>query len=313
MALRYRLRKAFDASVALTPRWMLRGFFKTFLTHPETAEAAGFHVYPRTFYSPFPVFEEMDWSQLKCSRQLPGINFREREALQLAEQISRFASELNAIPDERESSDGRFWFVNDAFTYFDAATLYGVLRHLKPKRYVELGCGFSSCISSRALACNAKDGAACDAVYADPEPRCDLSQILETGRVVRQSVQKLSLDLFTGLEANDVLFIDTSHVLKVQSDVARELMQIIPSLSPGVWIHFHDVFSPYDYPEDWVRNKIRLCANEQYGVECLLNGGDRYEVLLPLYLLWMEHRADLQRLFPRGRSRPQSFWIRKHH
>jgi hypothetical protein len=122
----------------------------------------------------------------------------------------------------------------------------------------------------------------------------------------------LPLDLFMRLEAGDVLFIDTSHVLKVQSDVARELVQIIPSLAPGVWVHFHDVFSPYDYPEDWVRHKIRFCANEQYGVECLSSGGDHYEVLLPMYLLWMERRADLQRLFPRGRSRPQSFWIRKH-
>jgi hypothetical protein len=133
----------------------LRGFFKTFLTRPETAEAADFHVYPRRFDSPFPQFEEIDWSQLKCPRHLPGINYRVAEALRLAEQVSRFAVELEAIPDEQESSDGRFWFENDAFTYFDAATLHGVLRHLKPRRYVELGCGFSSYISSRALARNA--------------------------------------------------------------------------------------------------------------------------------------------------------------
>jgi Methyltransferase domain len=309
--LRLRLRLAFNALVALIPRWMLTGFFKTFLTRPEVAEAAGFHVYPRTFYSPFPFAEEIDWPKLDERRHLPDINFHEPEALQLIRQLSRFAPELDAAPYKHPKTEAPFWFDNGTFTDFDAAALHAVLRQLKPKRYVELGCGFSSYISSHALARNAQEGAPCDAVFADPEPRRDMQQMLATGRIIRQRVQNLPAELFSRLAANDVLFIDTSHVLKVQGDVVRELTDILPSLASGVWIHIHDIFSPYEYPVDWVQNKIRLACNEQYGLECLLNGGDRYQVLLPLYLLWKEQREGLQKLFPRGVSRPHSFWILK--
>jgi hypothetical protein len=309
--LRLQLRLAFNALVALIPRWMLTGFFKTFLMRPEVAEAAGFNVYPRTFYSPFPCFEEIDWPKLEQRRHLPDINFHEPEALQLIEQLSRFAPELDAVPYQQPGTEAPFWFDNGTFTDFDAAALHAILRHLKPKHYTELGCGFSSYISSHALARNAQEGAPCDAVYADREPRLKVEQLLATGRLIRQRVQDLPPELFSRLAAGDVLFIDTSHVLKVQGDVVRELVHILPTLASGVWIHIHDIFSPYDYPVDWVQHKIRLSCNEQYGVECLLNGGERYRVLLPLYLLWKERREGLQKLFPRGASRAQSFWILK--
>ena len=309
--MRYRLRLAFNALVARVPRWMLAGFFKTFITRPEVAEAAGFHVYPRIFASPFPLQEEIDWPGLEKRRFLPFIDFREDVALERVEKLSRFSSELDSVAYEQSSPDAAFWFNNGSFTDFDSAALHAVLRDRKPKRYIELGCGFSSFISSHALALNGRDGVPCDAAYVDPEPRRDLNKMLAMGRVVRERVQALPLDFFTRLEANDVLFIDTSHVLKVQSDVTRLLIEIIPSLASGVWIHFHDVFSPYDYPADFVGMKIRLTCNEQYALECFLTGGKRCEVMLPLYLLWREHRSALQALFPRGKTRPHSFWIQK--
>jgi hypothetical protein len=197
------------------------------------------------------------------------------------------------------------------FGDFDAAALHAVVRHLKPKRYIELGCGWSSYISSHALERNLKEGHPCDAVYADPEPRRDLKELLALGRVLTQRVQEVPLELFTALDSGDILFIDTSHVLKVQSDVEHQLLRILPSLKPGVWIHFHDFFSPYDYPEEWVRMPVRFALNEQYGVECLLSGGHRYQVELPLFLLWKEQQGVLRDLFPRGGEAPRSFWIRK--
>jgi hypothetical protein len=296
--------------VAQIPRPLLTGFFKSFLEQPEVAERAGFHVYPREFYSPLPLLEEIDWAALHARRTLPGIDFRTTQALRLTNEISTFGRELDPVPYDRPASGALYWLDNGFFTDFDAAALHGVLRQFKPKRYIELGCGFSSFVSSRALKRNDTEGHPCDAIYADPEPRRDVDEIIAYGRLLKQRVQALPLELFTQLEAGDVLFIDTSHVLKVQSDVERELLEILPSLQPGVLIHIHDIFSPYDYPEDWVRNKIRLSCNEQYALECLLMGGDRFEVFLPLYLLWKEHRAELQNLFARGKTRPHSFWLR---
>jgi hypothetical protein len=85
---------------------------------------------------------------------------------------------------------------------------------------------------------------------------------------------------------------------------------ILPSVKPGVWIHFHDVFTPYDYPLDWVTNFL-FSDNEQYALEALLTGGARYSVELPLYLLWKDHFALMKKFFPRGRLRAQGFWMRK--
>ena len=86
---------------------------------------------------------------------------------------------------------------------------------------------------------------------------------------------------------------------------------MVPALRVGVWVHIHDIFTPYDYPEDWLTKHLRFVGNEQYVVECLLSGGDRFRVELPLYALWQDLREPLRQFFPRGHTRPQSFWIRR--
>ena len=192
--LRHRLRLIFDGLIAFIPRWMLTGFFKTFTSKPEIAEAAGFHVHPCRFDSPLPLMHEIDWPKLKLRRILPGIDFRESEGLKLVKQLGRWTAELESIP---YSPDGQsaYWFENGTFTDFDAAALYSLLRELKPKRYVELGCGWSSFISSRALARNEKDGSPCRAIYADPVPRRDLKTMLATGEFLEKRVQELEKKL----------------------------------------------------------------------------------------------------------------------
>src|SRR5262249_12958664 len=135
-----------------------------------------------------------------------------------------------------------FFFSNVWYSDFDAAALYALLRHIKPKRYVELGCGFSSLMSAMALSANSKEGSACDALYADPEPRLDVAQRLAPNRLIEKRAQDVPLHVFTALQAGDVLFVDTSHVVKLQSDVVYILSTILPRLNPGTWIHFHDIF-----------------------------------------------------------------------
>ena len=297
-----------DVAIGLVPTAFLRAFFKTFTTRPELAEAAGFHVHPRRFDSPLPVPEEVEMAKLSRPRLLPGIDLRIPPALELIRELRRFVGELDSVPYQANGSKA-FWFDNGSFTDFDAAVLYALLRHLKPKRYVELGCGFSSLMSSLALERNHQEGAVCEASFCDPEPRLDLN--LSYGRLVKKRVQDLPLEMFKALSSGDVLFIDTSHVLKLQSDIEVELLRIMPSLGCGVWIHVHDVFTPYDYPEDWVKRPVRLAFNEQYALECLLSGGNRYEVAIPLHCLVRDHTAEMQQFFPRGRERAQSFWLRK--
>ena len=310
--LRYRARLAFNSLVKCVPCWCLSGFLRTFEMIQSKAEEAGYNVYPKRYDTPFPQREELDWAALQTRRLVPGIDLNVDRAVQQLALLQPFCAELHSIPFDKED-DSLFWFNNLTFTEFDSAVLHGMLRHLKPRRYVELGCGFSSYISSRALKRNDDDGKPCEAVYADPAPRLSLERVVAYGRVVQKRVQDLLIDLFTKLEAGDVLFIDTSHVLKFQSDVVRQLVSILPALKAGVWIHFHDVFTPYDYPEDWLTKPTPLTYNEQYGVECLLSGGDRFRVELPLFMLWKERFEVLKPLVPGGRTRAHSFWISKQH
>lgn len=307
------LRTIGNGLVGMVPASLLRTFFKTFESRQEIAEAAGFHVLPRRFDSPVPHLEEVDFAAMTKPRSLPGIDLRINSALELLTKLKPFAAELDVIPYEA-SSTAPFWFSPEflmSFPDYDSAVLYSMLRHLKPKRYVEIGCGYSSIISTHAHQRNQQEGATCDIVYADPEPRLPMDKVLTTGRMLRKRVQEIPLDLFTALQAGDILFIDTSHVLKIQSDVEQEILRILPVLAPGVWIHFHDVFTPYDYPEEWVRQPVRLWANEQYAVECLLSGGNRYQIEIPLHYLVRDYRGPIKEFYPRGRARGQSIWLRK--
>jgi hypothetical protein len=300
-----------DSLANVTCRRFLRTFLRVLETHPGFAESAGYNVYPRLYFSPLPLREEMNLTVLDSRRGLPGIDLNEQSALQLVQTLSAYVPEVDSVPTDRNSKDP-FWFANDWFADFDAAILYALLRHLKPKRYVELGCGFSSLISSLALSANRKDGFDTEVLYADPQPRTDLTHYLAPGSLIQRRIQDLPLELFCSLRVGDVLFIDTSHVMKFQSDVVHALGTIIPSLKPGVWIHIHDVFTPYDYPLEWLTNAL-FADNEQYALEAMLSGGDRYSVELPLYLLWKEHLASMKAFFPRGQRQPGSFWMRKVH
>ena len=308
--LRYRLRLLAARLTGLIPAGLLRAFLKSFDHRQELAEAAGYNVIERSFYSPVPEAERIDLARVRARRELPGIDLNYAGAAETLARLTPLARELDAVPVQKSASVP-FWFDNASFTDFDAAALYTMLRDLKPRRYIEVGCGFSSLVSALALEKNIHDGHPCRATYIDPEPRLDLRQRLDFAELRLALVQNVPLDVFRELESGDVLFIDTSHVLKLQGDVEYELVHILPALRVGVWIHIHDIFTPYDYPEDWLTKRLRFAGNEQYAVECLLSGGGNFRVELPLYGLWKDRREALQNFFPRGQTRPQSLWIRR--
>ena len=209
MTMRYQARRLVNFLVGLIPRPCLRVFLRSFETRADLAERAGYHVYPRLFYSPLPLLEEIDWEQLRNRRELRGIDLNPEPPLRLLNNLRQFTPELETIP-ARQTGETFFWFDNGGFGGFDAAALYAMLRYLKPKRYVELGCGFSSFISSRALKRNQQEGHDCDAIYADPEPRLDMQQILAHGRLMRKHVQDVADGDIYALESGDVLFLDSA-------------------------------------------------------------------------------------------------------
>ena len=308
--MRHKLRKTFDALIRAIPAPLVRGLLKTFQNHPELAERVGFQVYPKVFYSPFPDPDAIDAARLGEKRPLPGIQLDIDDALTLLSELCRFASELKLFP-RKPGSAAIEW--SHTYPSFDTATLYAMLRHLKPKRYIEAGCGYSSRVSSAALLRNRDEGAPCHALFIEPYPPAHLEKEKLPGEFLKQKVEQVPLERFQQLADGDVLFIDTSHVIKAQNDVEYELLRILPSLRPGVFVHVHDIFTPYDYPAEWLVGKgtNRGGNNEQYALECLLSGGDDWEVTLPVHLLWREHREKLGALLAGATDRPAAFWIRK--
>jgi Methyltransferase domain len=268
-----------------------------------------FGVWPQVFGDPYPEPAQVDLARLKLKRTLPGIKLDVQKSLALLQELSAYVAEVDQFLKNRPASLPHWGITYPAC---DSATLYAMLRHLKPKRYIEVGCGYSSRCSAAALAINKKEGRPCESAFIEPYPPPYLTEMNLPGEFLQQRIEQVPLERFQQLEADDVLFIDTSHVIKVQNDVEYELLHVLPLLQPGVVVHIHDIFTPYDYPEEWLvgHGPNRGGNNEQYALECLLSGGGDWEVTLPVHLLWREHRQLLKRLVDSD-DRPAAFWIRK--
>jgi hypothetical protein len=242
-------------------------------------------------------------------RTLPGIPFDDALFLEWLGRLEPFAKEFANVPvDQQEGA--AFWRHNGGFEDFDAVTLYAMLRLLKPRRLIEVGCGFSTRVVAMAVRRNVAENHPCECLFIEPYPPEDLRRNPLPGPLLEQKVQDVPLATFENLGQNDVLFIDTTHIVKAQSDCVYELVQILPSLRSGVHIHIHDIFTPFDYPEEWLLDRL-WPFNEQYALECLLTHSSAFEVILPVFFLYTVHRAALDRLLPGGETRPASFWVRR--
>jgi len=303
-------RKTLDHLVGCMPLYFRRLLLKSFSNRPELALEAGFRVFPQVFYSPIVDPGEIDLEALRRVRYLPGIHIDEAGILGLVEKISQYNTELDQFP--REVS-GKNFVWHETYPSLDTAALYCLIRHLKPERYIEIGCGYSSRVSSAAMRRNEKEGHSCHATFIEPYPGPRLEGANLHGELLVQRIQDTPLSFFESLKKNDILFIDTSHVIKCQNDVEYEFIHVLPSLKAGVWIHIHDISTPYDQREDWMVGPVNSWggANEQYILESLLSGGDTFEVKLPLFWLEKEFPKEASRLLPETSGRPQAFWICK--
>lgn len=222
---------------------------------------------------------------------------------------------LEALPEytERFSSfhkttdnDVGYSFDNSYFASPDTEILYALVRLYKPKRFVEVGCGNSTRIVRQAI----KDGNLDTLLISiDPNPRIDIVGFSD--QIFRYPVEDVDYGETIGcLEKNDVLFIDSSHIVKTGSDVVFLFLNVLPALPRGVLIHLHDIFLPYEYPVDWVMH-YGYGFNEQYLLQTLLSCGEDYSVIWPGYYL-QKSLPDFAHHFAHiGGGRAQSFWIVK--
>ena len=251
---------------------------------------------------------------LREERQLPGIDMNETAQLELLARFD-YADELKRLP-LTQSDVKSFYYGNPNFVQGDAECLYSLIRLYKPKRIIEIGSGFSTMLACEALAQNQRGDAAyrCRHICIEPYEMGWLNDVSGI-EVLRQRVEQMDKQLFLELEENDILFIDSSHMIRPQGDVLCEYIEILPTLRPGVLVHIHDIFTPRDYPDEWLIDEVKLW-NEQYLLEAFLSCNSRFEVIAALNFLRHRHPVELAAAFPvlgerMAHSEPGSFWIRK--
>ena len=203
------------------------------------------------------------------------------------------------------------YFDNPSFAPPDSGVYHCLLRHLRPRRVIEVGSGQSTRFAAHALAMNAAEGHPGELIAIEPYESPELERLGVT--VIRRRVEDVGSTLIGRLEPGDVLFIDSSHIVQPGGDVAFLLLEIVPGLAPGVVVHIHDVFTPDDYPSEWSRR--RWFWTEQYVVEALLTHNPRLEVILSVHNLLTRYPREFREACPVPPGlvpgpTPGSLWLR---
>ena len=250
---------------------------------------------------------------LSDERNLPGLDLNESGQLELLSELV-WADELLEIP--RDATGRReFYYNNEFFQSGDAEILYSMVRRFRPSRVVEIGSGHSTLLVAAATSANAEEDETYSCGHTCIEPY-EMPWLADIGvNVLRSRTEDVDLDLFRSLERNDVLFIDSSHVIRPQGDVLFEYLEVLPILQSGVIVHVHDIFTPRDYPHEWVV-ELRRMWNEQYLLEAFLTNNTDFEVLAALNFLRHRHPAALSATCPIlaeeiDTREPGSMWLRR--
>jgi hypothetical protein len=262
----------------------------------EELQRRGWHFQPNHFYWPLNDVDFLrQYHELWHDRGLPrGIDWDLDAQLAMAAQMDGYRHELADVPREPRAGRVEFVWENNAFGGADAVVYYGLVRDLQPRRVVEVGSGWSSLLLARALARNETP---CAVTLVEPEPNPELFAALPAEWDVRRSIlQHADLGLFEGLGAGDVCLFDGTHCVRTGSDVNWFFFEVLPRLAPGVVVLIHDMLFPEDYFDRWVFDE-GLSWNEQYLLQAFLMHNDAYRVRIANHALWIERRAEIDRLY----------------
>ena len=258
----------------------------------EELQERGSQLHPNHFHWPLNDLRFLrENPALWSRRKLPAeIDWDLAGQEKLLAQVRSHATELDDVAAEPEDSPGEFVWRGGPFSGWDASCYYGLVRGLRPRRIVEVGIGWSTLVLRRALDANGESN---EVTLIEPYPNRALIGELRPGwRIVEEHVQKTDIATFETLEAGDILFYDGSHCVRTGSDVNWMLFEVMPRLAEGVWVHFHDIFWPGDYPAPWILHE-GLTWNEQYCLQAFLMHNDAWRVRLALPVLWWERRELL--------------------
>lgn len=263
------------------------------------------------FYSPIPEMREVlaDADRVfpkSPPREFPGIQMHGDRQVALMEELAPLAG----FEMEKEAGGGdRFYATNGWFTPLDCRVLVGMMRKFQPKRIVEVGSGYSTAamldacerhqLDTEIIAIEPYADRLREALAKKPSKQLDL---------LEKRVQDVPFEVFEQLESQDILFIDSSHVSKVGSDLNHLVFEVLPRLKPGVIVHFHDILYPFEYPRDWVERGFAW--NEAYLLRAFLQFNTEWDILLYNSFLTEFYRDRLIELYD-GAASSGGLWLRR--
>jgi len=279
----------------------------------------GFHVLPVHFYQPIPDTRSLPETLWDRPSELTGIDMNDSGQLDLLRtHFPKFQEEYEHLPTKPTGEGSGFHLNNRLFDGTDALVAYCMVRKFQPRLVIEIGSGMSSLLLAEAASRNGSSNLIC----VDPFPREFIRKRFPGLRsLIEKKVQDIDLEFFSQLESCDVLFIDSSHTVKIGGDVNYLFLEVLPRLKPGVIVHVHDIFLPFEYRRDWVMDEFRFWA-EQYLLQAFLTFNSEFEVLMANRYLAHKHREDLKAAFPNLENLTPaipdavkwgggSFWIRR--
>lgn len=265
------------------------------------------------FYSPIACKTDLVANQefiWRSRDNIAGIDYRSEKQLELLKSLQKHSPE-RAFPVDQPKGYQRYFYNNDQYPALDADFLYSALCEWRPKTMIEIGSGFSSLITAEVN--RERFDHSLTFICVEPYPRQYLLDGVDGITELEISkVQDLPLSFFSRLRSGDILFIDSSHVSKVGSDVNFLFFDVLPSLAPGVYVHIHDIFLPDEYPKKWMIEEGRNW-NEQYIVLAFLLFNSEWEIVWGSHYMGTRHKEAVSRVFS---SFPNlggggSLWIRR--
>lgn len=243
------------------------------------------------------------------------LDLRVSEQLVFLDSLKSYSHELNGFPLLKKTEKVSYYYKNGSFQYGDGELYYSIIRKNRPQRILEIGSGFSTLMALEAITKNETE-----------HPTEEVTQLtciepyempfLEGLNIhlIREKIEDVIPSVFSELHDNDILFIDSSHIIRPGGDVNYLILKILPTLNKGVWIHFHDIFIPDNYPVEWLRDEFRLW-NEQYLLEALLLNNEKFEIICAMHYLNATYKKEVNCVFPvlaaYAEDAPSSFWIRR--
>lgn len=272
---------------------------------------------PLHFYQPVFDPDSIPTAVWRRKTNMPGVDFDPEAQLSLLERLAEFSEECRW--PEHATGRHEYYSQNSSFGFSSACLLHSVVRLFCPARVIEVGAGMSTLVLANALELNQRDGRSHSSFLTiDPYPPAQVKWLVtDTHKLTVAEVQSVPIEDFTSLTAGDLLFIDSSHVVRTGGDVNFLYLDVLPRLAAGVVVHIHDVQLPYEYHRDYsaASHAARLYWTEQYLLQAFLALNSDYKVLLAGYWLQLDHAKRFAALFPTWRPdvhRPTtSFYLQR--